>query len=185
VVVAVLFMSAISGTITYYNGLLGGKNAKITSLDSEIASLNGEIAGKNSDVASLTSQVSQETNLSEPYIFASLGVSQVDAENSFYPYWRLFIQGTAYNIGGSTAYNAGLKVVAYAVSGHIAINMTVTLANGYDYGTNPTIDATLCTPGSTQLGNLTAGRFATVNLDLYHEGVLANWTVTPVWTNTP
>lgn len=85
-----------------------------------------------------------------------------------------------------TAYNAGLKVIAYATSGHIAINMTVPFVNGYNYGTNnATISSVGYDIGPTQLGNLTVGQYAIINLDIYHEGVLVNWTVTPVWTNSP
>ncbi|MGA2386353.1 MAG: hypothetical protein ABSG33_07460 [Candidatus Bathyarchaeia archaeon] len=179
-VIAILFASALAGTIVYYNGVVKQENSKI-------ASLNNQIANQNTEIANLNNQISLLTN---PKITAQLGVAQIGVGNSIdaygADYWRLFIQGSAVNVGNMTAYNAGLKVIAYATSGHIAINMTVPLVNGYNYGTDAAIVSDIGYDiGPTQLGNLTAGQCATVNLDIYHEGVLANWTVTPVWTNSP
>ena len=40
-------------------------------------------------------------------------------------------------------------------------------------------------PISLQLGNLASKGTTTVEIAIYHEGDVSNWTVTPVWTNTP
>jgi hypothetical protein len=175
VLIAVVFLSAISGTMIYYNGLLAGK-------DSRIASLGAQIENQNDDIANLSSEVSQELNLSKPCQAAALGVSEVAPWDV---YWRLFIEGTVGNLGNGTAYNAGLRVIAYSNVGKLAINMTVPFANGYNCATDSRINATLIQLGPTQLGNLTARTSAAVNLDIYREGVIVNWTVTPVWTDTP
>ncbi len=184
--VAMLFVSAIAGTVIYYNTALNNKNSKIAFLQSQISNQNREIAN-------LTSQIDQEPNFTNPHIVAQLGVTEIGNGNAlgdpyaWGDYWRLFIQGTAFNMGNNTAYNAGLKVVAYSGTGILEINMTVPLVNGYNYGTNSAIVSYLDNYelGPLQLGNLTRGQYAIVDLDIYHEGVVANWTVTPVWTNLP
>ena len=95
-----------------------------------------------------------------------------------------------------------MQVVAYSSDGTLEINMTVPLVVNAVYGTD---DATrsliLNNPrtyegndigsvhfgqiGSLQLGSLEVGQTANVFLVIYHEGIVANWTVTPAWTNTP
>ena len=39
--------------------------------------------------------------------------------------------------------------------------------------------------GSLQLGSLDVGQTANFEIAIYHEGNVTNWTITPVWTNTP
>lgn len=48
-VIAILFVSAISGTVFYYNGVVNDR-------DSKIALLNTQIAKLNSQISNLTSQ---------------------------------------------------------------------------------------------------------------------------------
>jgi hypothetical protein len=184
--VIILFAGTISGTAYYYNVMLIDKNSKI-------ALLNAEIANQNKEIANLTSQIEKEPNLTNPYIVTQLGVTEIGNSSAlgqpyaWGAYWRLFIQGAAFNMGNSTAYNAGLKVIAYSGAGVLEINMTVPFVNGYNYGTNSAIVSSLdnLNLGPLQLENLTRGQYAIVNLDIYHEGIVTNWTVTPVWTNTP
>jgi hypothetical protein len=170
--IVILFVSAFAGLSYYYNGLLADRDSKIASLNTQIANLN--------------SQIAQEPNFTNPRILTQLGVTEIGGSSPYYyggP-WRLFIQGSAVNVGNMTAYNAGLRVIAYSGTGQLEINMTVPLVNGYNYGT----DASLVTGyeiGPQQLGNLTGGQYAIIDLDIYHEGVVTNWTVTPVWTNSP
>ena len=38
---------------------------------------------------------------------------------------------------------------------------------------------------STQLGSLGSNQTATIELGIFHEGTVTNWTATPVWTNSP
>jgi hypothetical protein len=88
-------------------------------------------------------------------------------------------------MGNSTAYNAGLKVEAYSGSGVLEINMTVPFVSGYNFGTDSSITSKLSQLGPAQLGNLTSGQAVMIDSDIYHEGVVTNWTVTPAWTNSP
>jgi hypothetical protein len=175
-VIAILFVSAIAGTVVYYNTALNNKNSVISSLQSQLSNQNKEIAN-------LTSQIAVQPDLSKPHIITELGV--IELETDWGPSWRLFIQGSAYNMGNSTAFNAGLKVQAYSGTGVLEINMTVPFVNGYNYGTDSSITSKLMQLGPAQLGNLTSGRAVIIDLDIYHEGVVTNWTVSPVWTNIP
>jgi hypothetical protein len=175
-IVAILFVSSIVGTVIYYNTALNNKNSKITLLQSQISNQKKEIAN-------LTSQIAVQPDLSKPHVITELGVTEL--ETDWGPSWRLFIQGSAYNMGNSTAYNAGLKVEAYSGTGVLEINMTVPFVNGYNYGTDSSITSKLTQLGPAQLGNLTNGQAVIIDLDIYHEGVVTNWNVTPVWTNSP
>ena len=175
-VIAMLFVSAIAGTVIYYNTGLNNKNSKI-------ASLQSQISNQNKEIANLTSQIAVQPDLSKPHVITELGVTEL--ETDWGPSWRLFIQGSAYNMGNSTAYNAGLKVEAHSGTGILEINMTVPFVNGYNYGTDSSITSKLIQLGPAQLGNLTSGQALIIDLDIYHEGVATNWNVTPVWTNSP
>lgn len=174
-IVVVLFVSAIAET-AIYNTALNNKNSKIVLLQSQISNQKKEIAN-------LTSQIAVQPDLSKPHLITELGVTEL--ETDWGPSWRLFIQGSAYNMGNSTAYNAGLRVEAYSGTGILEINMTVPFVNGYNYGTDSSITSQLTQLGPAQLGNLTSDQAVMIDLDIYHEGVVTNWSVTPVWTISP
>ena len=94
--------------------------------------------------------------------------------------------GNVTNEGEGTAYNAGLHVVAYD-KGALEVNITVPLVNGGIYGTDATTDAYVAPYGDTitQFGSLGSGGTATIVVWIYHEGNATNWTITPVWINSP
>jgi len=99
----------------------------------------------------------------------------------------LNISGNVSNTGEMTAYNAGLHVVAYTATGTLEINVTVPLAYdetfNQDFGTGAIGGGLI--GGSYSVTTLDSGQTAQIFLDIYHEGTVSNWTVTPVWTNTP
>ena len=194
VLIAILFVSAIAGTIFYYNGVVNDRN-------SQIASLNNEIANQNAQISNLTAQVE---NLTSAYLVTALGATEIPlgateiiSNNPFgidFPfqnmYNHLYITGSVTNTGVGTAYNAGLHVVAYDATGTLEINMTVPL--GYDqygaFGTDAAIDSwILSSPyglSSLQLITLDSGQNMPIILNIFHEGTVTNWTITPVWTNS-
>jgi hypothetical protein len=180
--IVILFVSAFAGLSYYYNGLLADR-------DSKIVSLNAQIANQNNQIANLNSQIAQEPNFTNPRIMTQLGVAEIGGSSPHAydaKYWRLFIQGSTLNAGQLTAYNAGLRVIAYSTGGQLVINMTVPLVNGYNYAADASVASSIgYNIGPQQLGNLTGGQYAIVALDIYHEGFVINWTVTPVWTNSP
>ncbi len=195
VLIAVLFVSSIAGTIFYYRNVVNDKNSKIASLNSQIANQNNEIAKLTSQISNLTAEV---TNLTSANLVTALGISEVpyDAPNNMgvILFSRLYISGSVTNTGEGTALNAGLHVVAYQTGGGpsfqfdlVEINMTVPLANGASFGTDNATDAFVSNwtgLSSLQLGDLGSGQTATISINIYHEGVVSNWTVTPVWTNS-
>jgi hypothetical protein len=176
VLVAILVVTAIAGTVVYYNA--------------QIASLNNQIINQKTEIANLTSQVKQISNYSDAHLEATLGVTEVGntSENS-YPFYRLYISGTVKNIGQGEALNAGLHVIAYTSSGTVEINMTVPLVSGADFGTDSSTNAFVqnwdaelgVSANPSQFGNLNIGESVTVDFNIYHEGEVTNWTVTPVW----
>ena len=131
ILIAILFVAAIAGTVIYCNGVINGGNSKIASLNSQIANLNSKVSDLKSQAANVNSQI---TNLLSPNIVTSLGVTEVPYNSPHnFPtpllYNHLLIMGSVTNTGVSTAYNAGLHVVAYQADGKVQVNMTVPLDN--------------------------------------------------------
>jgi hypothetical protein len=170
--------------------------ATVVLSNTESASKNNEIKSLNSQITNLTSQVSalQENleNLSRvksANLITALGIAEVGNTSELtHPYNRLYIAGTVTNNGSGAALNAGLQVIAYNTYGRLEINMTVPIGRG-EFGTSEAITSYILSnnPYSDppKFGNLVSGGTANANLNIYHEGVVRNWTITPVWTNTP
>lgn len=169
-IIAILFVSVIAGTIVYY---------------------------KPSTLPLVTALniVEMENN--------SMNMAMFPEIETTYFYDCLWIKGSITNTGKETAYNAGLKVIAYDAKGTLQINMTVPLTNGA-FGTSNATNAFVlnhhrigtytkfeASPwkvdniGSMELGSLNSGQTANVTLAILHEVTVSNWTVTPVWTNSP
>ena len=190
VLIAILFVGAIAGTMFYYNGIVNGRNSKINSLNTQIANLNNKIANLNNQITNLSSQlhVFGQANLTSPYLVTALGITEI-ASN---PYNRLWISGSVTNTGEGTAFNAGLHVIAYAANGTLEVNITVPLNNNnvVNYGTDAATGAQAYTANGDNnpsffLVALGGGGTAVIGINIFHEGTVTNWTVTPVWTNIP
>jgi hypothetical protein len=195
VLIVIIFMVAIAGTIVYCNGVLGNVNSEIASLNSKIANLVSRVSELKTRAANINSQTS---NLLSAKIVTSLGITEVpyDSPHNFPTpllYNHLLIMGSVTNTGVTTAYNAGLHVVAYQADGKVQINMTVPLVNWANETTNENTDfaPVFGTDASTQiygneslqLGNLYSGQNITIILGIFHHGTVTNWTITPVWTS--
>jgi len=170
-IIVMLVVSAFAGTIYYYEGLLAAKNSKI---------------------ASLSNQLTQISNYTDAHLEVTLGVSEVgntSVSMYSYPFYRLYISGTVRNTGQGEAFNAGLHVIAYASDGTVEINMTVPLVSGADFGTDNSTSAFVrvwdaesgVSANPAQFGNLNGGESVAVDFNIYHEGKVTNWTITPVW----
>ena len=184
----------IAGIQFYYFIKINAQNSKIALLNLQEQNLNIEATNLSSQISNLTSQI---TNLSTANLTTSLtmtdklnlGSSQLHVP----PYNYFVIEGSVDNTGVGTAYNAGLYVVAYAGDGTIEINMTIPLLDGGTFATdnqianNPLVHVTpLAILKSENLyQNLYANQTTTIDIVSYHESMVFNWTVTPVWTNTP
>jgi outer membrane murein-binding lipoprotein Lpp len=174
----ILFVSAIVGTLTYYNGVVNKKN-------SEIVLLNNQIENLNNEVSNLSAQVANLTSLSGVSIQTYLGVKDLDGSG----YYFLDIAGSVLNVGDSTAFHPGLHVVAYDAQGTLEINMTVGLAKdtvfSTDNRTRTFVQMNVSLYDPSFVDPLYSNETAPIALNIYHEGMVTNWTVTPVWTNTP
>jgi uncharacterized membrane protein YciS (DUF1049 family) len=196
-IAAILLISAIAGMVFYYYYPLNSQISKITSLNKKINSLNNQVANLSSQISNLENQVanlgSQAANLTSANLVTALGIVEIPGNSSTsmgglnhtpVPYNYLFIQGSVTNTGKGTALNAGLKVVAYSKNGTLEINMTVPLSGFGNFGTDSTIDKWISSAygnSSLALGFLSSGQTANVDLNIFHEGTVSIWTVTPVW----
>ncbi len=176
------------GTIVCYTGLVNDKNSQIESMNSQIASLNSQISNLKNQVANFYEQV---TNLTTANLVTALGTNQVtwDGLANPSPHNHLYIQGSVTNVGKGTAYNAGLHVIAYDSKGNLEINMTVPLVNIASFGTDSNTIAYALKQyrGTTslQLGSLLTTQTVDIQVQIFHEGNVTQWDVTPVWTNNP
>jgi hypothetical protein len=169
VLIAILLAGAFAGTIFYYNG---------------------EIANQNSQISNLKSQLA---NLTSANLVTKLGITEIPSNYSYnvpspLPYNYLYITGNVTNTGEGTAYNSGLHVVAYDANGELKINMTVPLVNGASFGTDAGTDAYVSSSygsSSLRLGSLYSEQTAIIEIGIFHEGIVSNWTITPVWRNSP
>jgi len=59
--IVVLFVASISGTVLYYQGLLGDRDSRISELESQVTDQSGEITDFQSQVADLQKQIENQT----------------------------------------------------------------------------------------------------------------------------
>jgi hypothetical protein len=206
-IIAILFVSPIAGTIFYYNGKVNVNNSKIASLNNQVANQNREIADLTSQITHFNSEVANlSTYLEVSEVTNGTSPSQPVHFNGVLAYDALSINGTVVNTGNLTAYDAGLRVVAYSANGTLEINMTVPLVAGslVYFPSDPWISSDIMYYGtdnvtqayanaednwynespSLHLGDLGGGQTAPVDMEIIHEGIVANWTVTTVWINS-
>jgi hypothetical protein len=160
--IAILFVSAIAVTILYYNADIAKQNREKT-----------------------------------PNLEASLGIVEIQGKNSNFlgkstpiPYNYLYITGIVNNTGEETAYHAGLIVTGYDANDRLKLNITVPLALrgifGSDNATNAFVLKNYNTSNQTLLREVFEVNYSSyVTISILHEGTVTNWTVTPVWTNSP
>jgi hypothetical protein len=180
-IIVIFFVSSTSGTILYYN-------AQIASLTNQISVQNRDISNLSNQVANLSSTLAYLSNFTDANLVATLGVNEVGNTShsmNTYPFYRLYISGNIKNIGTGMALDAGLHVIASASDGTVKINMTVPFVNNRDFGTdsatNAFVESWHTSNPSMELGSLGNGQSTTVSFNIFHEGEVSNWTVTPVW----
>jgi hypothetical protein len=191
-VVSVIFVIIYGGVLFPYFNTIYAQDSKIALLNTQEQNLNNEVANLTSQISSLKGQI---TNFTTAYLTTALEANEIitsayTATKSI-PYNYLYISGSVTNTGDGMAYNAGLHVVAYDAHGNrtLDIDMTFPLSGG-TFGTDSGIDAYVTNSqqypeSSLQLGKLAGGETATINIQIFHEGTVSNWTITPVWTNSP
>jgi hypothetical protein len=123
--------------------------------------------------------------------------------NPEYFYECLWIHSHVTNTGKETVYNTGLIVLAYATDGGLRFNTTVPFTSG-TYGTDSATNVFASshplfgtytkfesTPwkvfnvGSLELESLSSEQTQNFTIAIFHDGKVANWNITPSWTNVP
>ena len=175
--VSLIFAIVFACVSSYYFYTITSQDLKIAQLNTREQTLKVQIAKLT--IANLTTALQENEIVSSDY-----------AATKSIPYNYFCVSGTVANTGGGKAFNAGLHVDAYDAAGTIEINMTFPLSGG-TFGTDSQTDAYVASPQysstgsgpSLKLGNLAGGETVEVFIRIFHEGVVTNWTVTPVWTN--
>ena len=72
--IAILFVGAIAGTISYYNSVVNDRNSQIASLNTQIANLNSQISNLKSQLTNLTGQI---RNITSANLVTALGVTEI------------------------------------------------------------------------------------------------------------
>jgi outer membrane murein-binding lipoprotein Lpp len=201
-IIIILLVSPIAATIKCYETKVNASNSKITLLSTQVANQNSEIADLESQITQFNSEAANiSTHLNVSEVTNGTSPSQPVYFNGILAYNALSINGTVTNTGNLTGYDVGLKVIAYSADGTLEINITVPLVYGTSgwgigadiiyYGTDNATQAYANTENnghnnraSLQLGNLGGGQTVPVDIEIIHEGTVANWTVTTVWINS-
>ena len=197
-IVAVVFATIFLGVLISYSYVIIVQDYKIASLNTQIQNITREIEDLTNQTSSINNQT---TNLTTAYLASGLKANIATAlqekeiitanyaATQSMPYNYLSITGTVTNTGNGTAFETGLHVVAYDVSGNSTKDINLTLPFGGSFGTDGAINDYLAKSqggmGSLQLESLGSGQTKTVSLLIYHEGTVSNWVVTPVWKNNP
>ena len=154
--------------------------AQVSYLENQITNLNDLISNLTSAnlVTSLAIKEYPATTQTNP-----AGAYSISYENS------LFIVGSVTNTGEGVAYNAGLHVVGYTVNGTLEMDMTLplsTMRGTSYYSANYTSPTELSTLNSGYgYDSYSSSNSASIGMAIYTPDFVSNWTVTPVWTNTP
>jgi cell division protein FtsL len=191
---------ALQANLTASNLAVANLTSQNIDLNHQIQNLSGQAADLRNQVANLNGQVenlsSQLTILTTANIVTALGIREipttyqvaVGASPQYLsaPYNHLYIQGSVTNSGAGTAFNAGLQVIAYDANGALEINMTVPFDSGAQFGTDAsTRSYANQNDAALHLASLAGAATAQVNVNIFHEGIISNWIVSPVWTNFP
>lgn len=182
-----------AGTTVYLASQITVSNSDLTACHNALnqeyskeAKLGAEIVNLQNQISVLNANISSLEGLKAPNVLLALGCTEI-LSNSTYnannpqSFDHLWITGTVTNEGLSTAYNAGINVVAYDVNGNMILNITVPVAYGtYGNGENNLTPLTTIAP-LQQVDLQGTG----VGIAIYHEGLANTWNLKAVWTDSP
>jgi hypothetical protein len=196
--VSLVFAIIFAGVLSSYFYVIIFQDYKIDSLTAQEQNLKSEIENLTTQIPSLQDQTTNftaaylasgfEANLTTALQGKEIVTSDYAATQSI-PYNYFYISGTVTNIGNGTAFEAGLHVIAYDTYNRTK-DIDMTLPLGGTFGTDNETNAYITNSyggfrSSLQLGNLGSGETKTTNIQIFHEGTVSNWTITPIWTNNP
>jgi hypothetical protein len=128
-------------------------------------SLNYRLVQKDLEVDRLNNQMidlqKQLDNEHKASLVTSLGISTEPRNNTEYPHPHFTVEGSVFNVGTETAYNARLDIVAYYKNRVLALNMSI------------------------PLGNLEKWHIVQVNKIIATSDWIGNYTVVPISIDTP
>ena len=183
--VTVLFISAIIGT-AFYNEIVQSNN-KLNLLDKDT-----QASGKVTNTTTPTPQI--ENLIPKNIDVSTLTVREYPKNPSgeFYPGDWLFnslgISGAVSNNGNNVAENVGLHIIADSSNRTRLIDMIIPVTQDYyvvRYGANGEVNRIINAPDIGKLSTMPGQHMVSVNIIIYHQRSATNWTVTPVWTNSP
>jgi len=195
-VISLVFAIIFAGVLASFAYLIVIQENKIASLSSQEQNLNSEIDNLTNQILSGNNAT---TNLTAAYLSSGLKANPTSfvqgkeiitanyGATKSIPYNYFYISGTITNTGNGTAFETGLHVTAYDVDNKTK-DIDMTLPFDGRFGTDDTTNSYVVTQGgigSVQLESLGSGQTKTVNIQIFHEGTISSWTITPVWTNSP
>jgi hypothetical protein len=190
-IIFVLVLSSYSFLVIVQDYKIASLNAQEKNLNSEIENLSNQIPSLNNQTANLTAAylaAGLKANLTTALQGKEIITSNYAATKSI-PYNYFYISGTITNTGNGTAFETGLHVIAYDAYDNSKKDINTTLPVGGRFGTDETINAYIAKNqggiSSFQLESLGSGQTKILNIQVFHEGTVSNWTITPVWKNTP
>ncbi len=194
-IIAVVLVSIFAGAAIYYNNMTNERNSKEAATQSQISKQNASTAQLKGEISDLKTQLANLTgviaNLTSANLVTSLETHEMQGSASSemggykatpVPFNYLWIDGSVTNEGKGYAVDAGLQVVAYAADGTMEINLTVPFTGttfGSDNATNAFVTKTYG-DSSFALQILDSGQRTNVGINIFHEGSVVNWTITPV-----
>ena len=191
-ILLVIIVVSFSGALLYFDYQVSFRDWELVSchqimdqLYANEAKLGAQVNSLNNQVATLKSNITSLESLQAPNVVMALGCTEIPSNSSYnannpQTFDHLYITGTVTNEGLSTAYNAGLNVVAYDVNGNMILNITVPIAYGI-YGNGESNLTPLSTIAPLQQVSLPGNG----GIAIVHEGLANTWKITTVWTNTP
>jgi len=193
--VAILFASLIIGSLSYYFNEVRVREAKEAAAQAQSAKQNAEATALKSEIADLKAQMTNLTGLVNQLTSSDLVTALETHEmtgsassemgglvSTPVPFNYLWIEGSVTNEGSGYAVAAGLQVDAYSAAGVLEANVTVPFT-GSTFGSDNATTAFVTQKYGVSdfaLNVLDSGQKTHVDQNIFHEGIAANWTVTPI-----
>ncbi len=172
IVVALAGVSvALAGLIVeVYTPQIQEQTQQITEQDEQMDRMGTQISDLNKQVDDLEGELSDMRSKYTANLVTGLGINDVGNSSDRH----LYITGTVTNNGVTAAYNAGLHIIGYGSSHEKLIDLTSSL--GYEVFQNSF-------SGSSQLTTLYPTQVMSVQISIFHSGVVDSWDIIPVWNN--
>ncbi|MCW4000258.1 MAG: hypothetical protein NWE93_08455 [Candidatus Bathyarchaeota archaeon] len=167
---AVALVACASMICVVYSPQIDSQAKTITEQNQQKWKMNQTIGDLEGQVEDLQGQLQSLRERYTANLVTALGVADVASNDSSLRH--LFIQGTVMNTGVVAAANAGLHVKGYGASHEVLIDLTTSLDSYATYQNGFASAQSLSTLYPTQI--------QTINIAIYHEGTVVDWSITPL-----